>query len=175
MLTHRGKSIAIKMELCDPSVDSSLSVDPTDLLSIDKFKMSQVLRNFMSNALKFTPEGGTIAVRACFIPDTTTTTMNMNNKTINDDNVNARTKQSLRFKPQPNNRGIADIETGRGRGGGGGGGGDFDGGGTHVQHGMLRVSVIDSGPGITAENQRRLFKEIIQFNPEILQGKWIRK
>ena len=33
------------------------------LLNIDAKKMAQVLRNFVSNALKFTPEGGTVDVR----------------------------------------------------------------------------------------------------------------
>ena len=37
-------------------------------------------------------------------------------------------------------------------------------------HGKLVVVVIDNGPGISPENQKRLFKEIVQFNPELLQG-----
>ena len=35
---------------------------------------------------------------------------------------------------------------------------------------MLHISVIDSGAGISAENQKKLFKEVIQFNPEKLQS-----
>ena len=35
--------------------------------------------------------------------------------------------------------------------------------------GMLYISVIDSGAGISAENQKKLFTEIVQFNPEKLQ------
>lgn len=32
------------------------------LVQIDKYKMEQVVRNFMTNALKFTPSGGSITV-----------------------------------------------------------------------------------------------------------------
>ena len=39
-----------------------------------------------------------------------------------------------------------------------------------AQQGMLRISVIDSGAGISLENQKRLFTEMVQFNPEVLQG-----
>jgi hypothetical protein len=36
--------------------------------------------------------------------------------------------------------------------------------------GVLRVSVVDRGAGISPENQKRLFKEIVQFSPEKLQA-----
>ena len=84
--------------------------------------------------------------------------------------------QSFRHKPQTN-RVIADIETG-GRlttpdVGNSGGHDTHPGGGTYSQSGVLRVSITDKGPGINPENQQRLFKEIIQFNPEVLQGRYI--
>ena len=47
---------------------------------------------------------------------------------------------------------------------------------------MLVIEIQDSGAGISTENQSRLFKEIVQFNPEKLQacggsgfGLWISK
>ena len=40
-------------------------------------------------------------------------------------------------------------------------------------NGMLYISVIDSGAGISTENQTKLFKDIIQFNPEKLQVRFI--
>ena len=177
----RGKDITIKMELSDESIESSISVNKTDLLSIDKFKMSQVLRNFISNALKFTPDGGTITVRACFVPAGTIETnviTSSSKKIIHKDNKSMSEKwllPVLRLKPLQSQKSITsndaavcvDIENG--------GLSDHNVGsiisGVHtVQKGILRISVTDSGAGISPENQKRLFKEIIQFNPEILQG-----
>lgn len=46
----------------------SLQVEPSEdlpLVSADALRMSQVLANLLENALKFTPEGGTITLAAC--------------------------------------------------------------------------------------------------------------
>ena len=39
-----------------------------------------------------------------------------------------------------------------------------------VGMGRLVVEVVDTGAGISPENQKKLFKEVIQFSPEKLQG-----
>ena len=89
-------------------------------IHIDRHKMGQVLRNFISNAVKFTPEGGLVKV-TCSI---------------------------VRY-PLPT---------------------------------QLRIEISDTGPGISAENQRRLFNDVVQFNPNAHQegggsgiGLWISK
>ena len=174
----RGKDITIKLELCDHSVDVSLPVNNTDSISFDKFKVSQVLRNFMSNAMKFTPDGGTITVRASFTPDMSKTLVAIpsNSKMLVKSDSSKSFSPLFRLMSLSRKSVIAsdvDMEIGNSSksdnqdvGGGGGGGG----GGGLAQQGMLRISVIDSGAGISIENQKRLFTEIVQFNPEVLQG-----
>ena len=178
----RGKDITIKMELCDDSVDASLPVNKTDSISFDKFKMSQVLRNFMSNAMKFTPGGGTITVRASFTPDMTKPLISQQPPNIIQSAKSNSSKKSVsplfRLISLSRKSVIAsdvDVEVGNviglddqdvGGGSGSGSGGD----GSLAQQGILCISVIDSGTGISLENQKRLFTEMVQFNPEVLQG-----
>ena len=171
----RGKDITIKMELCDESKASSEGILKSDKISIDKFKISQVLRNLMSNALKFTPDGGTITVRACFVPVETIETKEIIKN--GHDNLKGSYKNDitllpvLRLKPMESQKSatsndaviVGDLEDGRLSN-------RHDGNVRTVQKGVLHISVIDSGAGISPENQKRLFKEIIQFNPEVLQG-----
>eukprot|EP01039_Chlorochromonas_danica_P003829 gene3829-4180_t len=87
----------------------------------DPFKLSQVLRNLISNALKFTPAEGNVEVRVQRDPD-------FNNKDI------------------------------------------------------VRISVTDTGAGISPQNQKKLFGQYVQFNAGALQqgkgsglGLWISK
>ena len=92
-------------------------IEDDDTLFADKSKLGQVIRNLMSNAIKFTPERGTIKLCIKFIPDSQS----------NDSSAQAA-------------------------------------------NGMLALEVQDSGAGISPENLPRLFKEVVQFNPEKLQG-----
>eukprot|EP00602_Paraphysomonas_sp_CaronLab_P003724 CAMPEP_0185033670 /NCGR_PEP_ID=MMETSP1103-20130426/22844_1 /TAXON_ID=36769 /ORGANISM="Paraphysomonas bandaiensis, Strain Caron Lab Isolate" /LENGTH=1002 /DNA_ID=CAMNT_0027570033 /DNA_START=123 /DNA_END=3131 /DNA_ORIENTATION=- len=93
------------------------------LLEIDGHKMSQVLRNLVSNALKFTPEGGNVSVSVSFIPNF------------------LHEKES------------AKVSNGQ-----------------YYQCGRARIEVSDTGVGLSKENQERVFKEIVQFSPDVLQG-----
>ena len=134
-----------------------------------QFKTSQVIRNFISNALKFTPENGTVFVRVCFVPTLQ-----------EEDNLSVRRKpaemapfmwfmqKSAKTSPQKSAKSLPVAVDG-----------DVEMAGIHdvkaeqddigSRKGMLYISVTDSGAGISTENQKKLFKEIVQFNPEKLQ------
>eukprot|EP01034_Spumella_vulgaris_P027841 gene27841-34622_t len=97
------------------------------LVKIDKYKMEQVVRNFLTNALKFTPEEGNIS-------------------------VNVMTREAFSSAPQKQ---ASVTETG-----------DL----TVTSVPVIRVEVVDSGPGITAENLPKLFGQYVQFDANTLQG-----
>jgi len=96
----------------------------TAVIAVDVNKISQVIRNLVSNALKFSPKNSNVKVAiSCF-------TITANKATVP----------------------------------------------------WLRVAVTDTGAGISKENQEKLFKAVIQFNPGKLQkgqgsglGLWISK
>ena len=107
-------------------------------MSVDLNKFNQVIRNLVSNALKFTPPEGEVRVYASIW---------MNGSKVTGDLAEH----------------VSEIRDG----------GDNElvvGDGVSGRRFELRVDVHDSGPGISKENQSRLFREIIQFDAADLQG-----
>ncbi len=49
--------------VCVGGSSGTRAVEESDLIDIDKFKVAQVLRNLVSNAVKFTPKGGTVCIK----------------------------------------------------------------------------------------------------------------
>jgi two-component system, sensor histidine kinase len=141
----------------------STSLLPTDSIFADKFKMDQVIRNLISNALKFTPRGGHVTVKAAFIQDSSIQPAKHQcnqsgsaedaphwRKTGSFMNILNRRKLSSIAILSDNTTPNESIQAGL--------------------KGKLVVVVTDTGAGITKENQKRLFTEIVQFNPEKLQA-----
>ena len=214
--------------------DKLSSLLPSDRIHFDRFKMDQVVRNLISNALKFTPKGGTISVRAYYKNDQCTE--NRNRCDVNADAhavsdsccVSKNQNITRKGKEDAEEEGLIHV-TGEGVTN------DIGSDETliyptqsvkninynndkmemenitrknnytswlsnfinflsscqtctsHVRApasdhtcGRLIVEVSDTGTGISIENQKRLFVEIIQFSPEKLQegggsglGLWI--
>jgi signal transduction histidine kinase len=143
----------------------SESLLPTDSIFADKFKMDQVIRNLISNALKFTPRGGHVTVKATFICDTDKQLLDRGSKTpckvttgisIIEVSKKKAESTSARYRrhpvvavshPEPDQSHTSDPIRGK-----------------------LVVVVTDTGAGISEENQARLFNEIVQFSPEKLHA-----
>ena len=161
-----------------------LQITQSDGVWVDKFKIDQVLRNLVSNALKFSPKGSTITLDASFVPEKrlsrgagkiTTLPSTTEAKRPNRDGDGKSRSLMDRWKgfinmvmgPPNTNPDPAQISTMK----------DYENDvqkaaslGKVIQSGRLVVKVTDQGAGISEANQKRLFKEVIQFNPEKLQA-----
>eukprot|EP01036_Dinobryon_divergens_P028060 gene28060-biopygen22994 len=103
--------------------DESLSAQRSLVLYMDIYRIEQVIRNLITNAIKFTPRDGEVSVGISFKTVSPTTTIT----TIKD-----------KFGPDA--------------------------------VGYLRVEIVDSGVGLSEDEQRNVFQEFTQFNKNELQG-----
>ena len=65
---HRDDS-SINSGQVDEELIATRVLQQHDMISIDKRKMNQILRYLISNAIRFTPRGGSVTVRAKFVED----------------------------------------------------------------------------------------------------------
>ena len=144
----------------DINVTMPISLQAHDSIFVDKFKMDQVVRNLISNALKFTPPGGTINISAkfvsnrCSIDDVTDSSVGGMKSILSPltKKISLCCCRGCRVATATSPSRV-DI--------------DVD---ECLLDGYLVVTVKDSGAGISVENQKRLFKDIVQFSPEKLQA-----
>jgi CheY-like chemotaxis protein len=134
-----------------------------------------VLRNLVSNALKFTPRGGSVSVSAVFVPSKDDSNRILSgSKSASGDSFVMRLMGSSTVTITDH---VQDLETGI-RSEDGILHNHID--ETHsdstiedendIAYGKLLIVVRDSGVGMSKENQKRLFHEVVQFNPEVLQA-----
>mmetsp|Transcript_14008 Transcript_14008/g.23205 ORF Transcript_14008/g.23205 Transcript_14008/m.23205 type:complete len:907 (+) Transcript_14008:70-2790(+) len=93
----------------------------------DEMKLGQVIRNVLSNALKFTPPQGTVNVSVAW-----------------DKLAGSSDDLEPRYDPST--------------------------GDEYNPAGIVTIRVTDTGPGLSAEQQEKMFQEGVQFNPNELQG-----
>ena len=181
----RDKDISITF-----AVDGlDLECDQAKVLRVDQHKMSQVIRNLVSNALKFTPPDGTIVITLSKVKVHVASARRgsfVRGSTLSHPKVAAKTKFTRYLKKLSNNY-ITQLKSGlkkknsyRGPGGIRARSATGVRGELHVDY--LRIEVTDSGAGISEENQKRLFGQYVQFNAGKLQegngsglGLWISK
>jgi signal transduction histidine kinase len=137
----------------------SVPLQSHDVIFADKFKMDQVIRNLMSNALKSTPRGGHVTIKASFVhdnrPDQNTVSLR--------DRFGLGTRKGSRTSNLRSHRNPGAVYT------------DDTLSATPALtpgpiRGTLVIVMTDTGAGISKGNQARLFNEIVQFSPEKLQA-----
>lgn len=120
--TLEGLVTLIKPQAEKRQIDVSMKIAPKlPLIDTDPGKLQQVIFNFLANAVKFTPHGGTVLLTADLVTN---------------------------WRESP------DAETGSAA--------------THEQ--AVRIAVSDTGPGIPAEDQERIFEKFTQLDPGVTKA-----
>jgi hypothetical protein len=102
-------------------------------ISADRSKISQVLRNFISNALKFTPSGGQVSIVQKFTPHPAHST---NDAIISDSRLSSMVRE-VRARVNSSAVFVTNIDE------------DIESDTNTISNGILRIEVHDTGCGIS--------------------------
>lgn len=156
------------------------------VVNIDIPRILQVLRNLVTNAVKFTPSGGKMVIRMTIV-EREIIEVNAGSKHPTFFSKNMRSKKTSNTRkhsvapfpqvemsnmnPEQHSRALARVQ--EGSFGGDGEERDVDPvhqwTGDEKVHWLLRIEVTDSGAGIAKENHGKVFGEFSQFNRNKLQ------
>ena len=132
------------------------SLYKTDEVYVDKNKVVQVIRNVVSNAIKFTPAFGVIKVNVLFAPslqDIKRRKSGGSSRSLSKSTKGAALitgiDDAVAADPLPSTAMEAHPEP---------------------VPGELVIAIKDSGAGISEANQKKLFNQVVQFHPELLQN-----
>jgi signal transduction histidine kinase/CheY-like chemotaxis protein len=187
------RSLEVPMDILIPTVtlfridaqskDINLSIECADELDywflnhsridIDKFKLIQVIRNFLSNALKFTPRGGDVIVR-----------LSTFKKCISDDEYSKMLNDERSISHLSYKLGLTSGNGASGSihrtkvfvedsGNDNNNNGHINNNGSNSLEGgnlWLRICIVDNGAGIAPQNIYKVFNQIIQFDANKLQA-----
>eukprot|EP00457_Paulinella_chromatophora_P001056 gb/GEZN01001058.1/.p1 GENE.gb/GEZN01001058.1/~~gb/GEZN01001058.1/.p1 ORF type:complete len:922 (+),score=179.51 gb/GEZN01001058.1/:33-2768(+) len=112
-------------------IQLSLPMEKLPMVVGDKYRLKQIVSNFVSNALKFTPPGGKIKLKVAVMP---------NSADI-----------PVTFPPIYENKEETEVILNKEIASG--------------ERRWIRISVADSGIGLSEEAQRNLFQAYTQINP----------
>lgn len=176
-LTMPGNAVGLTVQ----NLKTTSAILMNDVIQVDRNKICQIIRNFLCNAIKFTPTGGNIEICLKFV---------QNLRVMNNNNLmnHAMLKQQQSLWKlvdngfQSDNVSLYKEATHDGKNLMASAVCAESSDNCSLISGYLVIDVIDDGVGISEENQKRLFKEIVQFKPEELQsgggsglGMWISK
>ena len=116
----------------------------------DSCRLMQVVRNLMSNAMKFTPNEGTVKVDIIFIPPPHSLIQKSMSTKSPSESCNSQQSES---HPLAKTIHLDNDTTVEG-----------------YEYGCVKLCVQDSGPGMSADQLSELFQDGVQFNANELQG-----